>query len=143
MHRAFVAACSIVLLVGCKSRSPAASVAPATEPESRSRGGAGFVDEARKIALAATIGHAPVDQRIADLSKVARLQPRRVETWILLGRAWVWKARETSDPGYYWNAKACADVALDLSPGNGLPRPATSRNRSSTPIRRSPWPGAT
>src|SRR5258706_411678 len=32
MHRAFVAACSIVLLVGCKSRSPAASVADPTEP---------------------------------------------------------------------------------------------------------------
>jgi tetratricopeptide (TPR) repeat protein len=38
----------------------------------------------------------------------------------LLGRAWVWKARESSDPGYYLNANACADVALGLSPKSGL-----------------------
>jgi tetratricopeptide (TPR) repeat protein len=31
------------------------------------------------------------------------------------------KARESSDPGYYLNAKACADVALDVAPGS---RPA-------------------
>jgi tetratricopeptide (TPR) repeat protein len=30
------------------------------------------------------------------------------------------KARTSSDPGYYLNANACADIALDLSPGDPL-----------------------
>jgi tetratricopeptide (TPR) repeat protein len=39
---------------------------------------------------------------------------------VLLGQAWLRKARETADPGYYVNAGACADVALEIEPGHRL-----------------------
>jgi tetratricopeptide (TPR) repeat protein len=61
-----------------------------------------------------------VDLHIARLHELARAQPRRAGHFIELGRAWVWKARESSDPGYYLNANACADVALDLAPNDRL-----------------------
>jgi tetratricopeptide (TPR) repeat protein len=118
MRRATYAACCFVLAVGCKGRSLQSRPAPPSEIASL-EGGLALV-EARRLAFAPTDGQAPVDKRLVDLVKVARLQPRKLETWILLGRAWVWKARESSDPGYYLNAKACADLALDLSPGNSL-----------------------
>jgi tetratricopeptide (TPR) repeat protein len=100
-------------VVGCKTRAPAASVG-LVDDASR------VTSDARRLALASTTENAAVDKRIADLSKIARADSRKLETWLLLGRAWVWKARETSDPGYYLNANACADLALGLSPGNGL-----------------------
>jgi tetratricopeptide (TPR) repeat protein len=100
----------VAALAGCKSRSPTSAALVENAPPSQTE----------RLALAATKENAPVDRRLADLSKVARVEPRKLETWILLGRAWVWKARESSDPGYYLNANACADVALGLSPGNAL-----------------------
>jgi tetratricopeptide (TPR) repeat protein len=42
--------------------------------------------------------------------------PRKIDPWILLGRAWIRKARQTSDPGYHLNANACVDLALDVEP---------------------------
>jgi tetratricopeptide (TPR) repeat protein len=36
----------------------------------------------------------------------------------LLGQAWVRRARESSDPGYYLHAEACANVVLQRSPQN-------------------------
>jgi tetratricopeptide (TPR) repeat protein len=99
----------VAAITGCKSRSPKASV------ENLSSAG-----DMERLALATTKENAPVDQRLAALSKLARVQPRKLETWIMLGRAWVGKARESSDPGYYLNANACAQIALGISPGNPL-----------------------
>jgi tetratricopeptide (TPR) repeat protein len=62
--------------------------------------------------------NAVVDRRLAQLSALVRKHPQRVATLIELGRAWLWKARETSDPGYYLNADACVELALALSPGD-------------------------
>jgi tetratricopeptide (TPR) repeat protein len=44
--------------------------------------------------------------------------PQNDDGWILLGQAWVRRARETSDPGFYLHAAACADVILERSPEN-------------------------
>ena len=52
-------------------------------------------------------------------SSVAK-NPRKADLWIGLGRAWVRKARESSDPGYYAHADACARIALSLEPANRL-----------------------
>src|SRR5262249_16680422 len=35
-------------------------------------------------------------------------------------QAWARKARESADPGYYLQAEACAEVALDLDPASAL-----------------------
>ena len=40
----------------------------------------------------------------------------KVDAWVVLGQAWVRKARETADPVYYLNADACATEALKLDP---------------------------
>jgi tetratricopeptide (TPR) repeat protein len=61
-------------------------------------------------------GQTTVDAKIASLQSSLERDPRKVDTWVLLGRAWVQKARQAADPGYYANAGACADVALDLRP---------------------------
>ena len=42
------------------------------------------------------------------------------ESWILLGRAWVKKARQTRSPAGYTNARAAADVVLEREPRHPL-----------------------
>ncbi len=76
------------------------------------------VERARALALAATKDGAPVDLLIEQAQKAIAKNPKKVDWWIVLGRAWVRKARESSDPGFYLNATAAADVALDLAPDN-------------------------
>jgi tetratricopeptide (TPR) repeat protein len=77
---------------------------------------------ARKLGLQAPAGKAEVDRRIEETQKALGLLPDKVDRWILLGRLWVRKARETADPGYYTNAGACADVVQQIEPGNRLAR---------------------
>jgi tetratricopeptide (TPR) repeat protein len=76
----------------------------------------------RRLALLhvpSTDGH-PVDRQLGELQARAERDPGKVDTWVLLGRAWVRKARESGEPGYYRNADACAQVALDLAPESSL-----------------------
>src|SRR5690242_5672584 len=75
---------------------------------------------ARRLALATTREDGAADRRIAALARVAQRLPHKVDAWIALGHAWVDKARETSDPGFYLNADACADLALERSPQDPL-----------------------
>jgi tetratricopeptide (TPR) repeat protein len=77
---------------------------------------------ARALALADPAAPALVDAEIRGHQKKLEKLPQHIDTWILLGRAWVRKARETADPGYYLNSKACADIVLDFAPGNSLAR---------------------
>jgi tetratricopeptide (TPR) repeat protein len=74
------------------------------------------LDQQRRLALLPCAGHAPVDAILDDLQQRAARDPRRLDTWVALGRAWVQKARVAADPGYYLNADAAADVALALAP---------------------------
>jgi tetratricopeptide (TPR) repeat protein len=68
------------------------------------------------LALAPTSDNAPVDKLIQAAETAARKNPAKADLWVTLGRAWVRKARETQDPGYYLHADACADVALGIAP---------------------------
>jgi tetratricopeptide (TPR) repeat protein len=72
----------------------------------------------KAFALAEVKGSSPVEQRIRALQRRVREYPALDDAWILLGRAWVRRARETSDPGYYRHAQACADVLLERSPAS-------------------------
>lgn len=57
-----------------------------------------------------------VDKAIDDAQTAVRLNFAKDDAWVLLGRAWVRKARESNDPGFYLNADACAGVVLDRNP---------------------------
>ncbi|HVY44547.1 MAG TPA: hypothetical protein VHB21_01660 [Minicystis sp.] len=70
----------------------------------------------RALALAKPGGAAPVDGLIAAAEKAVRKNPDKIDNYLVLGRLWVRKARDTADPGFYLNANACADVALDIDP---------------------------
>ncbi len=74
------------------------------------------VDPRKQLALAKPAGerHEPVDALIDTLQKSAQRNPTKVDYWDALGRAWVRKARESADPGYYLNANACAEIALQI-----------------------------
>lgn len=60
------------------------------------------------------------DRAVRTLEEAARKNPLKEEAWITLGRAWVKKARTSADPGFYLNASACADVALELKKDSKL-----------------------
>lgn len=76
---------------------------------------------ARALGLSKNTGTTPVDVQLEAAQQMLRRFPDLRDSWIALGRLWVRKAREAGDPGFYLYAKACADVSLDLEPGN---RPA-------------------
>jgi len=73
---------------------------------------------ARRLALSPSAGSSAVDTLILSSQKSLDTNPEKVDFWILLGRAWVRKARESADPGFYLNAKASADVARSIAPDN-------------------------
>jgi tetratricopeptide (TPR) repeat protein len=72
------------------------------------------------LALAPSLGTAAVDVQIGHLQRAAARRRDNGELWGALGRAWVRKARETADPGFYLNAKAAADVALGIDPADSM-----------------------
>jgi tetratricopeptide (TPR) repeat protein len=96
--------------------APAPSASAAEPPAGDMPGPA----QARTLALADPGGSSVADTEIRAYEAALKKRPRHVDTWILLGRGWIRKARESADPGYYLNARACADIVLDFAPGNLL-----------------------
>ncbi|HET9955266.1 MAG TPA: tetratricopeptide repeat protein [Polyangiaceae bacterium] len=76
---------------------------------------------AKAKALAEPGGSQHEELQIRRLQQVARSRPQQAEAWVELGKAWVIEARRSSDPGFYWNAEACAELALAI---DGDSRPA-------------------
>jgi tetratricopeptide (TPR) repeat protein len=113
---------SAAVAAGCKDAPPPPPAPPPVAAASATAGGAGDspLAIAKNLALAAPGGTASLDKEIETLQRSAQNGGPRTEPWVLLGRAWVRKARAASDPGFYLNAKACADVALDISPDDPL-----------------------
>lgn len=124
MRRHSLSLVLLLALVGCRRLGATENHAPSTAAEGSSAAGVPMRESAiearRRLALAPTKENTPVDRRIAALVKLATAHPRRADVFVELGRVWIRKARETSDPGYFLNADACADVALDISPGDKL-----------------------
>ncbi len=104
---------SVAPLAARATPTPATAAAATT-----ARPSGDSVERARTLALAPSKDGTPVDLLIEQSQKAIEKNPKKVDWWIVLGRAWVRKARESSDPGYYLNATAAVDVALDLSPDN-------------------------
>ncbi len=107
------------LLVGCGQSN--ASIAPSASAPAASASSAPVRDPSHVLALdVPKPAESRIDQSLAQLAKFTEEHPSKVDGWVTLGEAWVKKARESSDPGYYLNAKACADIALGLAPRDKL-----------------------
>lgn len=126
-----IAAVIAALLGACKDNPPAPQAAGSSAQAAALSGSSsalasgapgerGSVGSARLLALAKPGGSSPVDKEIEQLEQRIEQAPAKADLWILLGRAWVRKARESADPGFYLNASACADVVLDMQPGDKL-----------------------
>ncbi len=116
---------SLSLAAGCRGEPPSAQkpqdapiATAATAASATSIAGESPLTVARRLALSKAEGSGPIDLEIQRLQKSLEAHPDVSDTWVRLGHSWVRKARTSSDPGYYLNAKACADVALDLMPSN-------------------------
>jgi tetratricopeptide (TPR) repeat protein len=111
-------------LVGCSDKSPKAEPAAATAPAAPAGGTAVEADASlpanQRLALAPSNGTTNADKGVTDAQKIVRENRAKDDLWILLGRAWVRKARESADPGFYLNADACAQVVLERSPDQKL-----------------------
>lgn len=110
---------------GCSrsERAPATTAeTQAKAPSAEKTKGATTDDVARlrALALADSKGTTKLDQSILSYRRIAEKNPNKVENWVLLGRAWVAKARSAADPGYYTHADACADLALRLHPDDRM-----------------------
>lgn len=100
------------MLLGCNG--PAASGGPVHEDPPAT---AAPLTVDQSLALAPVEGQSPVDLEIARLEKSLRGRAGDAVSWVQLGRAWVRKARESTDPGFYLDADACARLALGQQPG--------------------------
>lgn len=87
--------------------APAPSTEVARTPEER-------------LALQELDGASRADAAVREAQRAARAAPKKHDGWVLLGRAWVRKARESGDPGFYLNADACASIVLAEDPGHAL-----------------------
>src|SRR5262245_25194019 len=115
-----VGATCLALVAACTDRTPvppAGAAAPSASQaqaatEQRPIG-------VRALALAKPTTNARIDRDIEALQKQATTL-NKTDAWISLGRAWIRKARESADPGFYLHADACADVVFELEPENRL-----------------------
>ncbi|HEY3493200.1 MAG TPA: tetratricopeptide repeat protein [Polyangiaceae bacterium] len=102
----------VTLVAGCRSappsRSERARAEPAHAPTESQRRAA--------LALAEVRGASRTELQIRELQRRVRARPDSEDAWLLLGRAWVRRAREASDPGHYLSAEACANELLARAP---------------------------
>jgi len=101
---------------GTAKAEPAAAApvpAPAADPDLG-------LPKNQLLALAKSTGTTGADKHLTELQVQVRQNRAKDESWIMLGRAWVRKARESADPGFYLNADACADVVLERDSSNRL-----------------------
>ena len=123
---ALLAALAVSAAAGCSERSnakaepvaaaaaaPAGPASPAVDPDAS-------LPANQRLALAASGGTTQADKSVAEAQKAVRDNRAKDDLWIMLGRAWVKKARESADPGFYLNADACAQVVLERSPDQKL-----------------------
>lgn len=114
---------ALSVLAGCseqKAPAPKADPAaapvvakPAVDPDAN-------LTQDERLALAKVAGDKGVDKMISDAQSAVRSNKDKDENWVVLGRAWVRKARESADPGFYLNADACAKVVLARVPDSRL-----------------------
>jgi tetratricopeptide (TPR) repeat protein len=114
---AFRLAITAFVVAGCKTTA-AKSEPPKAAPASEKAPTAPAVVDPKLLALADVSGRTPAELRVRELTQALRRRMDWDDGWLLLGRAWVRRAREAADPGYYLHADACAQVLLARSPAH-------------------------
>jgi tetratricopeptide (TPR) repeat protein len=113
-----IGACLALGAVTTSCKRAALPPAPATEMQKNVTSSVEPSDPTRVLALATTHGDGEADRWVAREEAAAIKLSSKPQSWTTLGSAWVRMARESSDPGYYLNADACAEMALRASPGD-------------------------
>ncbi len=112
-------ALALIFACACRNEGKAAPPAPrasaaASTPDRLAPGAA------RALAFADPRDAEPVDHLIRAQQKRAQAPSINTDQLVLLGRFWIRKARETSQPRYYLNARAAADLVFEREPENRL-----------------------
>ena len=117
---AIVAAVSAV--AGCSETQGSAKAEPAAQatPAVPAADPDASLPSNQRLALAKLPGANLADKAVTELQTSVRANPAKDDAWAILGRAWVRKARESADPGFYLNADACAAVVLERNPEDRL-----------------------
>lgn len=102
-----------------RAPSPAAEASPAAAPATTAEPEEALTPK-QKLALARLPGVSGADKMVTEAQQAARRAPGKDDLWVALGQAWVRKARQSADPGFYLNADACADIALERVPDHKL-----------------------
>ena len=118
-------AVSVSAAAGCSERGaakaePAAGAAAAAATAKAAADADASLPKDQRLALAPSSGTTLADKSVTEAQKAVRENRGKDELWIVLGRAWVQKARESADPGFYLDADACARVVLERSPDQRL-----------------------
>lgn len=112
----------VILVVALLSGpSPPMEISSVKPPTTQSKGNVPDsldANEASVLCLADPIGAAPLDTEIRAYQRQVHSLPQKADIWVLVGRAWVRKARLAADPGFYVNVTGCVDAALRVAPGN-------------------------
>ena len=103
MRLLHAASLSLLLLLGAACRSSTSPASGAT------------TSEARALALAVPAGDGAVDREILRIQEGLRRTPT-ADDWVLLGQAWIRKARQAGDPGLYLSAEGSSVAALAMLP---------------------------
>ncbi|MBI2378267.1 MAG: tetratricopeptide repeat protein [Deltaproteobacteria bacterium] len=106
-----------VMLPAC-DRHPAPIAADAGSVDALAQALGELAPKVRALAFADPGGHTRTDESIRKAIGQARQLPNKVDTWLLLGSAWIQKARESGDPGYYAHSLACAEAIERAEPRN-------------------------
>ncbi len=113
--RSLVVVCmALAALTGCKKKAERAEQ-PAAAAEKAPSDIDGDAKMRSALAMQTATGDPITDPVISKLQKRLELQPKYVDGWVALGQQWVRKARRSGDEGFYLNANACAELALQHS----------------------------
>ncbi len=120
--RAAVVFTVTLALSACRAdRAPAPTAAPSsTTAASAAPKPAAAASENRTLAMSDPAGTRAVDGQIRAQQKRLEKRADDLDALVLLGGAWIKKAREAGDPGFYLNAKACAALVLEVDADNRL-----------------------
>jgi tetratricopeptide (TPR) repeat protein len=115
MMRLPLAFAALALVAGChRSERPAGTTTThAAEPEPA-------LSPSMRLALQKLTDASAATRVVEAAQQEAQMNPAKDEAWVVLGRAWVRKARESGDPGFYLNADACASIVLERYPNHAL-----------------------
>src|SRR5436190_705255 len=93
--------CTVLVVLGCSLLGCGSKPASRSEPSQWAADDLPGTPDARRIALGQPQGTTAADALIVELQGRAMRNPKQLDHWIALGRAWIRKAREAADPGYY------------------------------------------